>query len=977
MKTTKLLFLIPGFIGILLSGCATNNPTPTVNKDFEGVTFNDASYVYDGVAHQLNEVSGAPTGTSITYQGRDSQIDVGEYPATATLVKDGYNTKTLSATLFITPATFRGISFIDQTVEYNGEEHTVVCSNVPSFATVTYQNNKGTEVGTYKATATISAPNYEDLTLSATLTITKGNVRGVTFVDASYTYDGTEHSITVNGNLPSGVSVQYLNNTRTNAGSQEATAIISGEGYNTLTLHASLTINKATFIGISFNDQTVEYNGNVHTITASGVPSFATVVYSNNSATEVGTYNATATISADNYETLVLTATLTVTLRQITGITFNDQTIEYDGLVHSIAISGTLPTGTTVNYSGNGQSNVGVYEITVTISGTGYETLVLTASLTIKAKAITGVKFENKTFDYDGTEHQILITGTLPEGVTAQYSDNTRTEKGYQIATVTLSGEGYETLILTAKLTVSDPNEDTLECSGEQNILVSTSEFSSGSLTLTTSKGMNIEFGYHDAKGDESDNWLTLKSGGYFYNITPVESFSDLDLSFKDGYERFRVYYSYNSPIFDNAHSKDYQTSKYGFLSPSIIYDNQPAYFKVENIDENDITFEEICAYIDTSLVCPTLTLTVNDSSYGRVTGGGKYKFGGNATVSATPSSSSYVFDCWKKNGEIVSLKAEYTFPINEDTSLEAVFVTKNQHEWDLAHGVRPTIDMTNKTATYGMYPKTHINKQSLINNLNNISEPESNGWYLYENDYYAKVVATPYKWSAAPDYAPEFDDGTEVYEGETHWFKVEPIEWSIRRTPQSDGHYYLLSKYLIDVHAFNSSRESYTVEGKTIYANNYEHSDIRSWLNGEFYSQAFSLDASCVLDITINNAKSTTNSSSGTYYCDNTIDKVFLPSYRELTVYDYGFGNDETRRAKTTDYTRAIGVCYIIDNDDKTYFKFNAQYWTRSPDNGTFGGSSLVTAVQQGGFIGNLANEYVNEASTAVRPAIALDALS
>ena len=66
-----------------------------------------------------------------------------------------------------------------------------------------------------------------------------------------------------------------------------------------------------------------------------------------------------------------------------------------------------------------------------------------------------------------------------------------------------------------------------------------------------------------------------------------------------------------------------------------------------------------------------------------------------------------------------------------------------------------------------------------------------------------------------------------------------------------------------------------------------------------------------------------------------------------------------------------------MIDNDDKTYFKFNAQYWTRSPDNGTFGGSSLVTAVQQGGFIGNLANEYVNEASTAVRPAIALDALS
>lgn len=969
------LFLLPALFAMLLSGCGNDKPVP--NIDFDDAVFSDASYVYDGEAHQLNEVSGLPYDTSVTYEGRDSYINVGDYPATATLSKNGYNTKTLSATLSITPASFSDITFSDQSVEYNGTEHTLICSNVPSFATVTYQNNKGIDVGVYNATATISAPNYNDLTLHATLTITNGTIRGVEFNDVSYVYDGNEHSVLVSGKIPTGVTVQYQNNKRTEAGSQQATATLSGPGYNDLVLHATLTVNKATFTGITFEDSSVLYDGETHAITASGVPSFATVTYTNNSGVDAGTYNATATISADNYETLILTATLTIALKQITGITFNDQVIEYDGFIHNIMISGTLPIGTTVNYSGNGQSNVGVYEITATISGTGYETLVLTASLSIKAKTITGVTFENRTFDYDGSEHQIVITGTLPEGVTAQYSDNARTEKGYQIATVTLSGEGYETLVLTAILTVSDPNEDTLECSGEQNILVSTSEFSSGSLTLTTNKGMNVEFAYHDAKGDESDNWLTLKSGGYFYNITPVESFTDLDLTFKDGYEKFRVYYSYNSPIFDNAHSKDYQTSKYGYLSPSIIYDNQPAYFKIENIDEKDITFEEICAYIDNSLICPTLTLTVNDPSYGRVTGGGKYKFGGNATASATPSSSSYVFDCWKKNGEIVSLKAEYAFPINEDTSLEAVFVTKCQHEWDLAHGVRPTIDMTNKTATYGMYPKTHVNKQSLINKLNNISEPESNGWYLYENEYYAKVVATPYKWSAAPDYAPEFDDGTEVYEGETHWFMVEPIEWSIRRTPQSDGYYYLLSKYLIDVHAFNSSTESRIVEGKTIHANNYEYSDIRNWLNGEFFSQAFSLDTSCILDITINNAKSTTNNSSGTYYCGNTIDKVFLPSYRELTVYDYGFGNDETRRARTTDYTRAIGVCYMIDNDDKTYFKFNAQYWTRSPDNGTFGGSSLVTAVQQGGFIGNLANEYVNEASTAVRPAIALVTLS
>ena len=981
MKTKNALFIIPVLFGLLLAGCGNDNsgsePTPPTIQDFSSAVFNDASYVYDGSAHQLSEVSGVPSGTSVTYEGRDSQINVGEYPATATLTKEGYNTKTLSATLSITPATFSNIVFASQSLEYNGSAHTLVCSNVPSFASVVYQNNVGTEVGTYNATATISAPNYNDLVLHATLTITKGNIKGITFNNASYTYDGSEHSVTISGTLPTGVSVNYQNNKRTDSGSQEATATISGEGYNTLVLHATLTINKAVFTGISFNDLTVNYDGNTHTITATGVPSFANVVYTNNSAMEGGVYNATATISAPNYETLVLHATLTINLKQITGITFNDQSFEYDGYQHNIAITGTLPVGSTIYYEGNGKVDVGVYTVTATMMCTGYETLVLTATMTITARIITGVSFENKDVDYDGSEHSILISGTLPSGVSVSYSNNTRTDIGIQTATATLSGTGYETLVLTAILCILDPHEDLLKCTSEQNILVSTSEYSSGSKSLTTKRGTSIEFAYHDAKGDESDNWLTLKSGGYFYNITPIESFEDLDLLFKDGYEQVRVYYSYNSPIFDNAHSKDYVVSKYALLSPSIIDEKQPVYFKVENIDENDITFERIDAYINTSLICPTLTLTVNDSSYGSVAGGGKYKLGSNVTISATPSSSSYVFDCWKKNDEIVSLKAEYTFSLNENISLEAVFVTKSQHEWDLAHGVRPTLDMTNKTATYGMYPKTHVNKQSLINILNNISEPEENGWYLYENEYYAKVIATPYVFSSG--YIPEFDDGSEIIAGETYWFKVEAIQWRVLRKEYSDGGYYLLSEYLLDTKAFYSSKDDRTIDEKTIYANNYKYSDIRSWLNGDFYSKAFSLDNSCVYNVTVDNSKYTTNNSSGSYYCDNTKDYVFLPSYKEMSTYDYGWDNSDEhcRRAFTTDYSRAVGASYIAESmNDGEFVKFSAQYFMRSPDNTFYGNYYSVSVVKHGGFIGNMANESVIDSSTLLRPAISFNAI-
>ena len=147
MKKRRIKLIVPVLFGMLLTGCPTET-TPTTYLDFENVTFNSASYVYDGKAHILNEVSGVPEGTKVTYTGRESKINVGEYPATALLSKSGYNDKKLSATLSITPATFTNIKFNNKTVTYTGNEFSITCTNVPSFATVTYQNNKGTNAGT-------------------------------------------------------------------------------------------------------------------------------------------------------------------------------------------------------------------------------------------------------------------------------------------------------------------------------------------------------------------------------------------------------------------------------------------------------------------------------------------------------------------------------------------------------------------------------------------------------------------------------------------------------------------------------------------------------------------------------------------------------------------------------------------------------------------------------------------------------------
>ena len=105
----------------------------------------------------------------------------------------------------------------------------------------------------------------------------------------------------------------------------------------------------------------------------------------------------------------------------------------YDGNEHEVVITGTLPAGVTVSYANNKGTNVGTYNGVATVVGTGNYagTAKLTATLTIKAKSLEklteeqlekllNVKYDDDTVTYDGNEHEVVITGTLPEGVTVR-----------------------------------------------------------------------------------------------------------------------------------------------------------------------------------------------------------------------------------------------------------------------------------------------------------------------------------------------------------------------------------------------------------------------------------------------------------------------------------------------------------------------------------------------------------------------------
>lgn len=58
------------------------------------------------------------------------------------------------------------------------------------------------------------------------------DMSGVSFDDMTYTYDGSEKSLELSGDLPDGITVSYTQNTLTNVGVIQVTASFEGEDEN-------------------------------------------------------------------------------------------------------------------------------------------------------------------------------------------------------------------------------------------------------------------------------------------------------------------------------------------------------------------------------------------------------------------------------------------------------------------------------------------------------------------------------------------------------------------------------------------------------------------------------------------------------------------------------------------------------------------------------------------------------------------------
>ncbi len=234
----------------------------------------------------------------------------------------------------------------------------------------------------------------------------------------------------------------------------------------------------------------------------------------------------------------------------------------------------------------------------------------------------------------------------------------------------------------------------------------------------------------------------------------------------------------------------------------------------------------------------------------------------------------------------------------------------------------------------FGSYPKTYQSDTSVIT-----TTQDENGYYLgTDGNRYVKVAS-----AKAYDSDSKFKDGTAIVSGTTYYFKIEPIKWRILKT--ENGKVLLLCEDIIDAHHFYSSTSDRTINGSTIYANNYKYSDIRAWLNGYgqeegntggenwlgtgFLQKAFTTaEQNSILTTEVKNDASTTDSSSNSYASDEkTNDKIFLMSYQDMINTEYGFSSsnvNSSRIRKPTDYAGANNAAYYSDG--------SGEYWLRSP---------------------------------------------
>nr|MCR4714558.1 formylglycine-generating enzyme family protein [Treponemataceae bacterium] len=266
--------------------------------------------------------------------------------------------------------------------------------------------------------------------------------------------------------------------------------------------------------------------------------------------------------------------------------------------------------------------------------------------------------------------------------------------------------------------------------------------------------------------------------------------------------------------------------------------------------------------------------------------------------------------------------------PLNQYSSAGFRVVRTNKAPVALPAGTNGTAGTNATYILFGDYPQTVIASGVTVDE--DISKQMGAFTYYFGSDgaWYVKLAEKAYETGYT------YSDGTAVARGGTSYkyFKVEPIKWRVLTTNYNGtGNKLLVAENLLINHRYAAS------------SNNYANSEIRSYINNEFYNAAFTsaMQNRIATTIVVNDAASSNTdenpnqwNNGANNYASNTptSDKIFLLSETEATTTAYGFGAydavDTARVRNPTDFALASGAYTNQFNNEND----GGWWWLRSP---------------------------------------------
>lgn len=271
--------------------------------------------------------------------------------------------------------------------------------------------------------------------------------------------------------------------------------------------------------------------------------------------------------------------------------------------------------------------------------------------------------------------------------------------------------------------------------------------------------------------------------------------------------------------------------------------------------------------------------------------------------------------------------------------------------------------DARGQYVEFGEYPQTLVTDQAEIAGISD--QISVDGYYhgIANGKKYAKVTVTKV-----------IVLGDKQYQVGDYYFRVEPVRWNVI---SKDGKIALIeSDIVLDTYFYNLTTSQETINGKTVYANNWEHSDLRSFLNGTFMQNCFNELERNLISLYLTQVSNASNKGDVNYsnaenypwsIQNNTEDYLFAMSYSEKTdesigYQNLGYASDEQRQAIGSDYCVFKSVDGYYDEVDGVYY---ASYWLRSP---TGVGTHAYTVNGNGAI---MKGESVSSANCGIRPVI------